>query len=122
MFKLWISVFLLRNTDLFSTSLGPHIGHLYTAVFADTIARFNSMLGHSVVLSTGTDEHGTKVEKAASNNKMQTLAYCNQISHEFKEMCDLYDVRYSRFIRTTENAHVQAVHHFWVVKLTECWL
>lgn len=96
--------------------LGPHIGHLYTAVLADTIARFNTMLGHSVFLSTGTDEHGTKVQKAANNATLSTSEYCTQISHQFQEMCDIFQVKYSKFIRTTEEQHQNAVLHFWVIK------
>lgn len=95
----------------------PHIGHLYSAVLADTVARFNSMLGHSVYLCTGTDEHGTKVQKAAEAANLPTIEYCNQISHQFLEMCNMFQVKYSDFIRTTEKRHEKAVHHFWVVKL-----
>lgn len=101
----------------FLFSLGPHIGHTYTAVLADALARFNSMLGHTVFLSTGTDEHGTKVAKAAKLMKMQNPKYCSEISMQFREMCDMYQVEYSNFIRTTEERHEEAVRHFWVVKL-----
>lgn len=100
--------------------LGPHIGHLYTAVLADTIARFNAMLGHSVFLCTGTDEHGMKVQKAASNVTLPIPEYCTQVSRQFQEMCDMFDVEYSKFIRTTEERHQEAVLDFWVVKLIKC--
>lgn len=108
-------MYIMRNNDLIFL-LGPHIGHLYTAVLADTIARFNTMLGHSVFLSTGTDEHGTKVQKAANNATLSTSEYCAQISHQFQEMCDIFQVKYSKFIRTTEEQHQNAVLHFWVIK------
>ncbi|XP_076650880.1 methionyl-tRNA synthetase, mitochondrial isoform X1 [Halictus rubicundus] len=101
------------TTPIFYVNAGPHVGHLYTAVLADSIARFNSMLGHSVVLCTGTDEHGTKVEKAANKAATPTSLYCTDISQQFQRMCDTFDVKYSRFIRTTEQQHVAAVHHFW---------
>lgn len=96
--------------------LGPHIGHLYTAILADAIARFNTMLGHSVFLCTGTDEHGTKVQKAANDTNLSIFQYCTQVSHQFQEMCDVFHVHYSKFIRTTEKQHQEAVSHFWVVK------
>ncbi|XP_076631081.1 methionyl-tRNA synthetase, mitochondrial [Colletes latitarsis] len=101
------------TTPIFYVNAGPHIGHLYTAVLADTIARFNSMLGHSVFLCTGTDEHGTKVENAARAATLPTSEYCTKISGEFLKMCDIFQVQYSQFIRTTEERHQNAVHHFW---------
>ena len=95
----------------------PHIGHLYTATMADTIARFNSMLGFKTILTTGTDEHGTKVQRAAEEKKLATDKYCDTISQSFKNMCDTFHVGYSDFIRTTDSRHQEAVHHFWVIKL-----
>ncbi|XP_078033203.1 methionyl-tRNA synthetase, mitochondrial [Augochlora pura] len=101
------------TTPIFYVNAGPHVGHLYTAALADSLARFNSMLGHSVFLCTGTDEHGSKVEKAAKAAAMSTSIYCTDISQQFQKMCDTFDVKYSRFIRTTEERHVEAVQHFW---------
>ncbi|XP_060825235.1 methionine--tRNA ligase, mitochondrial-like isoform X2 [Bombus pascuorum] len=101
------------TTPIFYVNAGPHIGHLYTAVLADTIARFNAMLGHSVFLCTGTDEHGMKVQKAASNVTLPIPEYCTQVSCQFQEMCDVFDVEYSKFIRTTEERHQEAVLNFW---------
>ncbi|XP_043265891.1 methionine--tRNA ligase, mitochondrial [Colletes gigas] len=101
------------TTPIFYVNAGPHIGHLYTAALADAIARFNSMLGHSVFLCTGTDEHGTKVENAARAATLPTSEYCTKISGEFLKMCDIFQVQYSEFIRTTEERHQNAVHHFW---------
>ncbi|XP_053975923.1 methionine--tRNA ligase, mitochondrial-like isoform X1 [Hylaeus volcanicus] len=101
------------TTPIFYVNAGPHIGHLYTAVLADAMARFNSMLGHSVFLNTGTDEHGTKVENAAKAAGMLTHEYCTEISLKFLEMCHMFGIKYSDFIRTTEKRHMNAVHHFW---------
>ncbi|XP_012237119.1 methionine--tRNA ligase, mitochondrial [Bombus impatiens] len=101
------------TTPIFYVNAGPHIGHLYTAVLADTIARFNAMLGHSVFLCTGTDEHGMKVQKAASNVTLPIPEYCTRVSRQFQEMCDVFDVEYSKFIRTTEERHQKAVLDFW---------
>ncbi|KOC59215.1 Methionine--tRNA ligase, mitochondrial [Habropoda laboriosa] len=105
------------TTPIFYVNAGPHIGHAYTAALADTVARFNSMLGHSVFLSTGTDEHGTKVQKAANAAGLPVPEYCTLVSHQFREMCNTFQVSYSNFIRTTEEQHEKAVCHFWVVKL-----
>lgn len=101
------------TTPIFYVNAGPHIGHVYTAVLADAIARFNAMLGHSVILCTGTDEHGTKVQKAASLASLPIRKYCSQVSQQFREMCDTFHVQYSRFIRTNQLQHRKAVHHFW---------
>ncbi|CAK9807544.1 Methionine--tRNA ligase, mitochondrial [Anthophora quadrimaculata] len=101
------------TTPIFYVNAGPHIGHAYTAVLADTVARFNSMLGHSVFLCTGTDEHGVKVQKAANDANLPTPEYCTQISREFQEMCNTFQVSYSDFIRTTEERHRETVHYFW---------
>ncbi|CAK9824765.1 Methionine--tRNA ligase, mitochondrial [Anthophora retusa] len=101
------------TTPIFYVNAGPHIGHAYTAVLADTVARFNSMLGHSVFLCTGTDEHGVKVQKAANDANLPAPEYCTQISREFQEMCNTFQVSYSDFIRTTEERHRETVHYFW---------
>lgn len=96
--------------------LGPHIGHLYSAVLADAVARYNIMLGHKTFFTTGTDEHGNKIKAAAAAAGLPNLEYCTNISQQFREMCDRFEVDYSRFIRTTEKQHYDAVHHFWVLK------
>lgn len=95
--------------------LAPHIGHLYSAVCADAIARYNAMQGEaSVLLTTGTDEHGTKVQKAAQDMKRKTDVYCTEVSQLFRDMCDTFEIGYTDFVRTTEKRHEKTVHHFWV--------
>jgi methionyl-tRNA synthetase len=98
--------------------LGPHIGHLYTAILADAVARYNSMFGYKTFLSTGTDEHGNKVRAAATATGLSNYDYCTKISQQFKDMCDRFEVDYSRFIRTTEKQHYDAAHYFWVLRTT----
>ncbi|XP_011702853.1 PREDICTED: methionine--tRNA ligase, mitochondrial [Wasmannia auropunctata] len=101
------------TTPIFYVNAGPHIGHLYSAVLADAVARYNSMLGHKTFFATGTDEHGNKIRAAAAAAGLPNLEYCTGISQQFKEMCDRFEVDYSRFIRTTEKQHCDAVYHFW---------
>lgn len=72
------------------------------------------MLGHQVFLSTGTDEHGTKVSDAANANNLSPQNYTDKISGLFKDMCDNFDISYSNFIRTTDLRHHEAVNYFWV--------
>ncbi|XP_014470731.1 PREDICTED: methionine--tRNA ligase, mitochondrial [Dinoponera quadriceps] len=101
------------TTPIFYVNAGPHIGHLYSAVLADAVARYNAMLGHRTFLITGTDEHGNKIRAAAAAAGAPNLEYCTKVSRQFREMCDRFEVDYSRFIRTTEKQHRDAVHHFW---------
>ncbi|KAH0956332.1 hypothetical protein HN011_008442 [Eciton burchellii] len=101
------------TTPIFYVNAGPHIGHLYTAILADAVARYNSMFGYKTFLSTGTDEHGNKVRAAATATGLSNYDYCTKISQQFKDMCDRFEVDYSRFIRTTEKQHYDAAHYFW---------
>ncbi|KAL6262802.1 hypothetical protein P5V15_005592 [Pogonomyrmex californicus] len=97
------------TTPIFYVNAGPHIGHLYSAVLADAFVRYNGMLGHKTFFATGTDEHGNKIKAAAAIAGLPNLEYCTKISQQFREMCDKFEVDYSRFIRTTEKQHCDAV-------------
>lgn len=110
------------TTPIFYVNAAPHIGHLYSAALADCMARYKSMLGHTVFLSTGTDEHGNKVTNAAKAANSPTEQYCMEISNQFQKMCDEFHVNYSAFIRTTEPRHTKAVHHFWNVLDTKGYI
>lgn len=72
------------------------------------------MLGHTVRLSTGTDEHGNKVLRAAKASQTSTENYCSQVSEQFNNMCRNFDVGYTEYIRTTEARHSKALDKFWV--------
>lgn len=67
----------------------------------------------NIIFSTGTDEHGLKVQKAAENSKLSVENYCTQISNSYKTTFDKFDINYTNFIRTTSNNHKQCVSHFW---------
>ena len=84
---------------------------------ADAIAKFNLMQGHITLLNTGTDEHGNKVQQAAKKLNLPIDHYCNNVSQRFRDMCDVFDVGYTTFIRTTEPHHHEAVQNFWVLIL-----
>ncbi|XP_020284401.1 methionine--tRNA ligase, mitochondrial [Pseudomyrmex gracilis] len=101
------------TTPIFYVNAGPHIGHLYSAVLADCVARYNAMLGYKTFLVTGTDEHGNKIRSAAAAAGTPNIEYCTKVSKQFRDMCDRFEVDYSRFIRTTEEQHCDAVHYFW---------
>ncbi|CAH2096819.1 unnamed protein product [Euphydryas editha] len=103
------------TTPIFYVNAAPHLGHLYTAVVADAIQRFEKLTNPdcNIIFSTGTDEHGTKIQQAAAQAKLPLQDYCNNISHEYKELFDEFEVGYTDFIRTTEERHKKAVRHFW---------
>ena len=93
----------------------PHIGHLYTALVADAAHRFHQLLGHSrTVFCTGTDEHGTKIQQAATSAKTDPQLYCDAVAQEYKELFKKFDIQYTHFVRTTDDKHKAAVQHFWV--------
>lgn len=94
---------------------GPHIGHLYSALIADASARFQKLLNPSlnVIFSTGTDEHGLKVQRAADNSKLSVENYCTKISNTYRTTFEKYDIDYTNFIRTTSDNHKNNVGHFW---------
>lgn len=93
----------------------PHLGHLYTAVVADAIQRFEKLTNPDcrVIFSTGTDEHGTKIQQAAAKAKLSLPEYCSNVSNEYKQLFRDFNVDYTDFIRTTEERHKVAVRHFW---------
>ncbi|ETN65445.1 methionine-tRNA synthetase [Anopheles darlingi] len=105
------------TTPIFYVNAAPHIGHLYSAVIADAVHRFNRIAtpekSRSCFLSTGTDEHGMKIQQAAVLHSTSTEDYCNSISARYRELFRQFRVDYSRFIRTTETDHRRAVQTFW---------
>src|SRR6202046_1802511 len=93
------------TTPIYYVNARPHLGHTYTTVVADTIARYKRMRGYDVVLLTGTDEHGQKVERAAKMAKVTPQAYADRISGEYRRLWSELGLRIDRFVRTTDDAH-----------------
>src|SRR6476619_1698410 len=91
----------------------PHIGHAYEAIAADAIARFQRTQGRDVRFQTGTDEHGLIMAQAAREQGVEPRAFANKMSLLFQEMCDILNVSYDRFIRTTEEVHHRASQAIW---------
>lgn len=94
----------------------PHIGHLYSSVIADAIFRFEKLLKNHTnhIFTTGTDEHGSKIQQAAQKNNASMQAYCDRISKEYKTLFENFSVEYTDIIRTTESRHHTAVQQLWV--------
>ncbi len=91
----------------------PHLGHAYEVISTDVLARFKRLDGYDVHFCTGTDEHGQKVAKSAADAGVDPKAFCDEISLYFKEMDDLLEISYDRFIRTTEEGHYAASQAIW---------
>lgn len=101
----------------------PHIGHLYSASIADCIYRYEKLRDRSLKLlfSTGTDEHGTKIQQAASSHNQNPEQYCNQISDSYKTLFGKAGIDYTHFNRTTDKTrHFPAVQQFWVSCRIHC--
>ncbi|HVI04775.1 MAG TPA: methionine--tRNA ligase [Sphingomicrobium sp.] len=91
----------------------PHIGHAYEAIAADAMARFQRSRGRDVRFQTGTDEHGLKMAQAARGEGVEPRVFADKMSHLFQEMCDILDVSYDRFIRTSQQDHYRASQAIW---------
>ncbi|MEO5773331.1 MAG: methionine--tRNA ligase [Sphingomicrobium sp.] len=91
----------------------PHIGHAYEAIAADAIARFQRSQGRDVRFQTGTDEHGLKMAQAARADGVEPRKYARRMSLIFKEMCDMLNISYDRFIQTSERDHYRASQAIW---------
>ena len=83
----------------------PHIGNTYEIIMADAIARYKRMKGFDVFFQTGTDEHGQKIEEKAKKANMEPQQYVDKIAQEIRNVCDLMNVSYDKFIRTTDKDH-----------------
>ncbi|ORZ37511.1 hypothetical protein BCR44DRAFT_61370 [Catenaria anguillulae PL171] len=101
------------TTPIFYVNSVPHIGHLYTAVVADTLARWYRFTGHAVKFATGTDEHGLKIQQAAAKNQRPVQAFCDDISSKFRHLFDRTNISYTDYIRTSEPKHHAAVRAMW---------
>jgi methionyl-tRNA synthetase len=97
------------TTPLYYVNAAPHIGHTYTTLAADTIKRFKRMQGFNVALTTGTDEHGQKVERSAQAAGKSPEEFTALISNEFRSQWDTLGIRYDHFIRTTDPRHYETV-------------
>ncbi len=97
------------TTPIYYPSAKLHIGHTYTTVAADVLARFKRFTGYDVQFLTGTDEHGEKIQKAAEAKGMTPKAYVDDIVRDIKEIWKSMDISYDIFIRTTDDHHVKAV-------------
>ncbi|HEX9186710.1 MAG TPA: methionine--tRNA ligase, partial [Vicinamibacteria bacterium] len=104
---------LLLTTPIYYVNDVPHVGHAYTTIAADTLTRARRLAGHDVFFLTGTDEHGQNIERIAREKGISEQEHCDRISAAFRGLWERYDVRYDRFIRTTEDVHKRGVLKLW---------
>lgn len=97
------------TTPIYYPSGNPHIGHCYTTVACDTIARYKRLQGYDVMFLTGTDEHGLKIEQKAKEKGITPKEYVDEVVATFKKLWDYMNISYDRYIRTTDDYHVESV-------------
>lgn len=97
------------TTPIYYPSGNPHIGHCYTTVACDSIARYKRMQGYDVMFLTGTDEHGLKIEQKAKEQGITPKQYVDEIVEIFKKLWKYMNVDYDRYIRTTDDYHIESV-------------
>ncbi len=93
------------TTPIYYVNDVPHIGHAYTTIIADTLARYSRLIGLDTLFLTGTDEHGQKIEQAAAKKGKTPKEYADEISAKFKSLWDEFEISYDKFIRTTDEYH-----------------
>ena len=97
------------TTPIYYVNDLPHIGHAYTTIIADTLARYSRLKGYETFFLTGTDEHGQKIQEAAKKRGKTPKEYADEISLAFKNLWDEFDISYDRFIKTTDEDHIKSV-------------
>ncbi len=97
------------TTPIYYPSGNPHLGHAYCSIAADVIARYKRLLNFDVMFLTGTDEHGQKIENKAKNEGLSPKEYVDSVSRKFKDLWEILDISYDRFIRTTDDYHEESV-------------
>ena len=97
------------TTAIAYTSGKPHIGNNYEIVLADSIARYKRAQGYDVFFQTGTDEHGQKIELKAEEAGITPKEFVDNVAGVIRQLCDLLEISYDKFIRTTDSDHEKQV-------------
>jgi methionyl-tRNA synthetase len=101
------------TTPIYYVNDAPHIGHAYTSLACDALARFKRLDGYDVKFLTGTDEHGQKVEKSASAAGSDPKAFTDKVSQNFRDLAAFMNYSNDDFIRTTEERHIRSCQDLW---------
>ena len=97
------------TTPIYYPSANFHIGHCYTTIIADAIARYKRLTGYDVYFQTGTDEHGEKIAKKAAEKGIEPKEFVDEIIKNTKDLWGSLGISYDYFIRTTDKNHVESV-------------
>jgi len=100
------------TTPIYYASGEPHLGHAYTTILADVLARFYRQDGAEVRFLTGTDEHGQKIQEEATRRGVTPIELCDEMAERFRSAWNTLGISYDRFIRTTEKEHIAVVQAF----------
>lgn len=101
------------TTPIYYVNAQPHIGHAYTSVACDVMARYHRLSGRKVWFVSGTDEHGQKVEQSAEQKGVPPQQFVDEVSQSFRDLLELMNISNDKFVRTTDADHKQAAKHFW---------
>ena len=101
------------TTPIYYVNDSPHIGHAYTSLACDVMARFKRLDGYEVMFLTGTDEHGQKVENAAAQAGLPPLEFTDKVSQNFRDLLPAMNIENDDFIRTTEERHIRSCQEIW---------
>jgi methionyl-tRNA synthetase len=101
------------TTPIYYVNAHPHLGHLYTTLVADTVARYKRQRGFETFFLTGTDEHGLNIERAAEKNSLPVKQHVDKIVNEFKTAFAPYEFTNNHWVRTTDDYHKQAAQELW---------
>ena len=103
------------TTPIYYPSAKPHMGHAYSSIVSDVIARFKRLDGYKVEFLTGTDEHGLKIQRAAEEKGVDPKKFCDEISKTFRNLSKTLNLSNTDFIRTTEDRHIKSVQNLWKI-------
>ena len=101
------------TTPIYYVNDNPHIGHAYTTLACDVLARFKRLDDYDVLFLTGTDEHGQKIQKEAQKNNKDPKVFCDELSETFRSLTKVLNLSNNDFIRTTEKRHHKSVVEIW---------
>ncbi len=101
------------TTPIYYVNDKPHVGHAYTSIACDTLARFYRAMGHEVFFLTGTDEHGLKIQQSAERNNTDTQTFVDSVSKNFENLTTSLMLTNNYFIRTTSEEHKKSASYFW---------
>ncbi|MDC3127639.1 methionine--tRNA ligase [Candidatus Pelagibacter bacterium] len=101
------------TTPIYYPSGKPHMGHAYSSIIADVLARFKRLEEYKVLFLTGTDEHGLKIQREAEKNQKEPKLFCDELSKKFQDLCKTLNLSNDDFIRTTEPRHYKSVEKLW---------